>query len=179
LDWSSTSAFDTGPTFALVFGYIRDGIDPDKAPRLAHRDLGGNTAGCGPAQRILPLAACHFVPTTKLAEQARLDAAITHYDSLAGDASAICVLITRLLIEGCDLSEIDHYLQTNEKPTWSAVNRANIGESGTGLDVARTAWHCLSKASNPMQEAIGISGDNNYVAPIVGAFLAAQRLGVN
>ncbi len=48
-DWWSSDAFDTGPTFALVFGNVKSGMDHAAAVHKAHADLGGQSSGCAPA----------------------------------------------------------------------------------------------------------------------------------
>ena len=49
-EWWNSGAFDTGPTFAMVFKRISEGIPPEKAALLVHKELNEETAGCGPAQ---------------------------------------------------------------------------------------------------------------------------------
>jgi len=176
-DWADSDAFDTGPTFALVFGYIRAGLSPSNASKQAHEILGGQTAGCSPSQRIAPLAGCPFIPTSKLAKLARKEARITHYHRFAGDAAAIVTLICRYLIEGQDFNQIDVCLSQNERNSWVNINGSKIGSGGSGPDAVRTAWHCLTRSEAPIAEAVRIAGSTNYAPPIVGAFLAAREIG--
>ena len=44
LEWWRGGSFDTGPTFALVFKLIDDGMEPSVAVKAAHDTLGGNSA---------------------------------------------------------------------------------------------------------------------------------------
>ena len=62
LSWWRDGAFDTGPTFALVFQRVDTGLSVEEAVKEVDQLLGGETAGCGPAQRIAPLAACASRP---------------------------------------------------------------------------------------------------------------------
>ena len=176
-DWTRSGAFDTGPTFALVFSLIKQGIVPDEAPRITHEKLGGRSAGCAPAQRIAPLSACTYVPTSKLSQLARTEASITHYDPMAGDASAIVSLICRFLLCGWSTKDINAELNRLEPSAWLAINQASIGPGGLSNDAVRTAWFCLAKAEDPLAHATDLAGDLNYAPPIVGAFLAAQEIG--
>ncbi|MBO6518549.1 MAG: ADP-ribosylglycohydrolase family protein [Rhodospirillales bacterium] len=175
--WASNNAFDTGPTFALVFGLIKEGLDSSRATKAAHEKLGNKSAGCAPAQRITPLAACSYVPTSRLSQLARDEAAITHYDKAAGDASAIVTLICRYLLCGWSVEEIDAALNRVEPNAWLAVNQASIGPSGLSNDTVRTAWFCLTNTDDPLSHATNLAGEQNYAPPIVGAFLAAQEIG--
>jgi len=176
-DWTRSGAFDTGPTFALVFALIKQSVTPNDAARIAHEKLGGRSAGCAPAQRIAPLSACTYVPTLELSQLARTEAAITHYDPMAGNASAIVSLICRFLLCGWLTEDIDAELNRLEPSAWLAINKASIGPGGLSNDAVRTAWFCLAKADDPLAHATDLAGDLNYAPPIVGAFLAAQKIG--
>ena len=46
--WWNTDAFDTGPTFAMVFQKVSQGLSSEKASIKVHKELNGATAGCGP-----------------------------------------------------------------------------------------------------------------------------------
>ena len=65
-DWWSTDAFDTGPTFAMVFHKVSQGITIENAVTQVNKQLNGFTAGCGPAHRIAPLAAFKTISTMHL-----------------------------------------------------------------------------------------------------------------
>lgn len=173
--YSVRDAFDTGPTFALVYSHVRRGKKHPDAVRMAHEALGGKSSGCAPAQRISCLAACSHVPDPQLAKQARLEASLTHYDPDAGHASAIAVWITRLLLRGYDTYEIDGYLGLYEGYAWKQVSKATIGNGGSGFDTVRTAWHCFLGSNAPLSMVDSICGHSNYAGPIVGAFLGASE----
>ena len=83
--WWKTDAFDTGPTFAMVFQKVSQGINVDESSIQVNKELNGATAGCGPAHRIAPLAAFKKIPTNKLIDYARQEARITHYHADAGN----------------------------------------------------------------------------------------------
>ena len=77
--WWNSDAFDTGPTFAMVFQKVSQGISIDDASIQVNKALNGATAGCGPAHRIAPLAAFKNIKTNKLVDYARQETRITHY----------------------------------------------------------------------------------------------------
>ncbi len=64
--WWKTDAFDTGPTFAMVFQKVSQGVNVDDASIQVNEELKGATAGCGPAHRIAPLAALKKYQRIKL-----------------------------------------------------------------------------------------------------------------
>jgi len=175
-DWWNADAFDTGPTFALVFGNVKSGMDHAAAVHKAHEDLGGQSSGCAPAQRIGSLAACDAIPNARLSEQARLEASLTHFDADAGAASAVVAIVTRLLMRCCDQEEVDAYMEQHEREAWSLVAQTSIGNGGTGYEAVHLAWDCLWSEQPSMQLCERISSANNYAGPILGAFLASQRL---
>ena len=90
--WWNTDAFDTGPTFAMVFQKVSQGIPIKDASIEVHKALNGKTAGCAPAHRIAPLAAFEKIPTNKLLDYAKQEAKITHYHPDAGNCSAVMIL---------------------------------------------------------------------------------------
>jgi ADP-ribosylglycohydrolase len=173
--WWRSGAFDTGPTFALVFGNIACGLSHDASVLKAHEDLSEQSAGCAPAQRIASIAACHSIPDARLGQQARLEASITHFDPDAGSAAAIVTYLTRLLLRGYSIAEINSYMEWREPSGWANVKKAPLGSGGTGYEAVKTAWHCLLVDEVPMQLCERLSGVNNYAGPILGAFMAAQR----
>src|SRR5262245_43495411 len=100
MDWWKSGGYDTGPTAAHVFQLIASGTPARKAARQAHVASGELTAGCNPAHRAAPLATAFFLPDESLREVAIAEAALTHFDSIAGDVSAVVVCLCRALIRG-------------------------------------------------------------------------------
>ena len=174
LRWWRGGAFDTGPTFSLVFQRINAGVSIENASRETDRLLDGQTAGCGPAQRIAPLAACLTIPTTKIAASARAEARITHRHPHAGDAAAVVALLCRHLIEGCSWKSAKKKVNEKEPEAWLAIHAANISTGGYALDVVRTAIHFLD-GNEPLTKALEFAGDQNYCPVVVGAIEGAKN----
>lgn len=168
LSWWRDDAFDTGPTFSLVFQRVDAGLSVKEAVKEVDQLLGGQTAGCGPAQRIAPLAACVTIPTSKIAAAARAEASITHQHPHAGDAAAVVALLCRHLIEGCSWEIAKRNVSESEPDAWSAVLGANLSTGGHALDVVRTTIHFLD-GDEPLTKALEFSGDQNYCPVVVGA----------
>ncbi|MEL6150059.1 MAG: ADP-ribosylglycohydrolase family protein, partial [Chloroflexota bacterium] len=102
LTWWRDDGFDTGPTAAHVFELIEGGMSPEGAVRQVHEWHNRLTAGCNPAHRAPVMAAAAFLPDETLFRHAADEAALTHYDPLAGEVSAAVVMLCRALIRGVE-----------------------------------------------------------------------------
>ncbi|MDA9171473.1 ADP-ribosylglycohydrolase family protein [Alphaproteobacteria bacterium] len=167
--WWNTDAFDTGPTFAMVFQKVSQGIPIEDASIQVNKALNGNTAGCGPAHRIAPLAAFKNIPTNKLVEYARQEARITHYHPDAGNCSGVMALLCRYLLEGHSWDESKDLVSKNEdvKATWIKIQNANLNNSGYVLDVMHSAFHFLDR-KDALKSSLKFAGPANYCPVIVG-----------
>lgn len=167
--WWKTDAFDTGPTFAMVFQKLSQGIHVDEAYIKVNQELKGATAGCGPAHRIAPLAAFKKIPTNKLVDYARQEARITHYHPDAGNCSGVMALLCRYLLEGYSWRDSKDLVSKNDttKDTWDRIQNANLNNGGYVLDVMHTAFHFLDK-DNALKLSLQFAGPANYCPVIVG-----------
>jgi ADP-ribosyl-[dinitrogen reductase] hydrolase len=177
LEWWKTDAFDTGPTFAMVMSRLKNGASVKSAAKEVHFQRGEDSAGCNPVHRIAPIAACMYIPTSKIAAAAREDARITHYHRHAADAAAVVALLCRHLLEGLDLDRACELVSNQEPAAWKVINSAKIGGGGHAPDVVRTALFCLGGDEDPIELATSISGEDNYVGPVVGALIGAATFG--
>ena len=134
-----------------------------------NKSLNGNTAGCGPAHRIAPLAAFKNIPTNKLVEYARQEARITHYHPDAGNCSGVMVLLCRYLLEGHSWDESKDLVSKNDevKNTWINIQNANLNNGGYVLDVMHSALHFLD-GDNALNNSLIFAGPANYCPVIVG-----------
>jgi ADP-ribosylglycohydrolase len=167
--WWNTDAFDTGPTFAMVFQKLTKGYSIEEASKKIDKQLNGATAGCGPAHRISPIAGYTKIPTNQLVDYARQEAAITHYHPMAGNCSAIMALLCRYLIEGNSWIESKKIVKQNEdlKSTWIKIEKANLNNGGYVLDVMHSAMFFLDR-KNSLEDALSFAGPANYCPVIVG-----------
>jgi len=168
-NWWNTDAFDTGPTFAMVFQKISQGIIIEDAVIEVNYKLNGATAGCGPAHRIAPLAGFKSIPTNELVGYAKQEARITHYHSDAGNCSAVMVLLCRHLLEGHSWEETKKLVSENIelKETWESIQKANLNNGGYVLDVMHSAIHFLDNKES-LKKSILFAGPANYCPVIVG-----------
>ena len=167
--WWNTDAFDTGPTFAMVFQKVSQGISIEDASMQVNKALNGNTAGCGPAHRIAPLAAFKNIPTNKLVDYARQEASITHYHPDAGNCSGVMVLLCRYLLEGHSWDESKDLVSKDEdvKTTWVNIQNANLNNGGYVLDVMHSALYFLD-GKDALNSSLTFAGLANYCPVIVG-----------
>ena len=167
--WWNTDAFDTGPTFAMVFQKVSQGISIEDASMQVHKQLNGITAGCGPSHRIAPLAGFKNIPTNQLIDLARQEARITHYHPDAGNCSAVMVLLCRYLIEGNSWQASKELVSQNKemKSTWINIQNANLNAGGYVLDVMHSALHFLNKEDS-LEKSLKFAGPANYCPVIVG-----------
>ena len=167
--WWKTDAFDTGPTFAMVFQKVSQGVNVDDASIQVNEELKGATAGCGPAHRIAPLAALKKIPTNKIVYYARQEARITHYHPDAGNCSGVMALLCRYLLEGYSWRDSKDLVSKNDttKDIWDRIQNANLNNGGYVLDVMHTAFHFLDK-DNALKTSLQFADPANYCPVIVG-----------
>ena len=169
LHWWKTDAFDTGPTFAMVFEKVSNGAAIEKAVEEVDTRFNGNTAGCGPAHRIAPLSALKTISNGDLVRLSREEAKITHQHPDAGNCSAVMALFCRHLLEGHDWNDSKNLLHNNEdiKSTWLNIQNANLNNSGYVLDVMHTSIYFLDM-DNSLEKSLSFAGPANYCPVIVG-----------
>ena len=175
LAWWRGDAFDTGPTFDMVFDRVDKGMKLEEAVLEVDELLKGKTAGCGPAQRSAPLAACLFIPTGQLADAARKEARITHHHPHAGDAAAIVVLLCRHLLEGRSWERAKELVEMHPrtKEAYEAVMSQPLTPGGYALDAVRAALHFMD-GEDALVNSKEFAGRENYCPVIVGALLGAS-----
>ena len=167
--WWQTDACDTGPTFAMVFNKVSQGLSILDAAYEVNKQLNGATAGCGPAHRIAPLAGFKKIKTDQLIDLALQEASITHYHPYAGKCSAIMVLLCRFLLEGNSWEDCKNLIKQNEKTksTWLDIKNASLNNGGYVLDVMHTAIHFLDM-NDSLEKSLVFAGQANYCPVIVG-----------
>ena len=167
LTWWKSDAFDTGPTYASVFSKIDKGMDPRVAVKKVHKEFGYNTAGCGPAHRATPLAGILNIPTDQLITIARNEAKITHFDSDAGNGSAIVILLCRYLLEGNSYQDAQKLISENVelKESWINIKEANLKPDGYIFNVIHSALYFIDN-NKSLKDTFKFAGKANY-CPII------------
>lgn len=176
LDWWDNGAFDTGPTFAMVFEKISNGVSTKDASFEVDKYLKGATAGCGPVHRIAPLASFKIIPTNQIIEIAREEAKITHYHPDAGNCSAIMALLCRYIIEGHSWDDCKKLIINNDQisTTWNSIKNSNLHNGGYVLDVMHSALYFLEQEDS-LKKSLIFAGPANYCPIIVGIIIELLR----
>jgi hypothetical protein len=176
LEWWRGGSFDTGPTYALVFKLIDDGVEPSVAVKAAHDSLGGNSAGCGPAHRNSVIAACSSISTDDVPDAARAEALITHHDPIAGDAAAVVALLCRCLLEGMTWEAAKEFVgrHPGTSAAFAEIIARPLDPGGFALDAVRAAIGFMD-GEDALERAIEFAGEDNYCPVIVGALLGATQ----
>lgn len=173
-DWWENGAFDTGPTFDLVFSHVAKGMTQQDAVKTADKMLSGKSAGCNPAHRIAPLAAFSFIETADIPTVARTEALLTHNHHLSGETASVCALLCRFMIEGNDWAQSKNLTADREPDGWRTVSNAKLSKDGFAPDVVHTALHFLDR-ENPIKKSKEFSGPCNYAPVIVGPINAIRN----
>jgi ADP-ribosylglycohydrolase len=180
-DWWRNGAFDTGAVFAKVMILVDQGHSRHEAVELANLNFEGRTGGVNPAHRVAPLACALFIPDDELPVIARKEAALTHDNQLAGDASAVTAVLLRALIRGRDWPIATQLAMKHAqcKRTRESLNIGDlpIPETGFAPDVLANALHFVERARN-FESALGVAlefaGPSNYSPVLVGAMAGAR-----
>jgi ADP-ribosylglycohydrolase len=150
--------------------------------------LGGNTAGCGPAQRSFPLALCPWINDYELFQASMNEAALTHFNPLAGQVAGIVNLICRSLLRNKPWHEAvqSAFTEVNlHADVFAVVTRYSRSPDPfpkTDMAYAPTALNAalnyISHSDSSLEATEKAWGrDRYYCAPIVG-ILSGVRWGI-
>ncbi len=157
-----------------MFKHIDGGMEPPIAVEAAHADLGGNSAGCGPAHRNCVIAACPSIQPDDVPSAARTEALITHLDPVSGDTAAVIALLCRGLLDGLTWNAAKNFVAAHPQThdAFLLIMARPLDTGGFAPDAARAAIHFMD-GDDALKEASSFAGDNNYCPVIVGALLGA------
>jgi hypothetical protein len=146
-----------------------------------HAANGGLTAGCNPAHRSVPLAMASFLPDHQLIPYAYTEAALTHYDRLAGDVAAAVVTLCRALIRGTSWRLAIQIASAGRAPAIVvALNTAGdppLWRDGFAPHVLHAAVHFVhnyDRLVTALDAALAFAGPANYCPVLVGAIGGAR-----
>ena len=160
----------------------------DEMVQLTDKELGGHTAGCGPAQRSFPLALFCGIEDDDLFEASLDEARLTHWDPLAGHVAGVINLIIRGLLHGQSWGDAVNsaFLAPGLSPDLLNVGRcyhrwSAMGSSiqpGLAPSVLGSALFHISSTSNAAAAIKAAqTKDKYFCAPLVG-ILAGARWGL-
>lgn len=196
-DWFAGGPADVGVQTAQVLrraGRRADAATMAAAATAVHEASGGRSAGNGALMRTGPVALAHLDDPRALVEAARLVAALTHHDPVAGEGAALwCLALRHAVLEGA-FPEADDVLPLLGATAldWAAVLAeaerrppSNLSDNGWVVGALQAAWSAIVQTPVPEQlpcthlqhaltTAIGIGHDTDTVAAIAGALLGAR-----
>jgi ADP-ribosylglycohydrolase len=181
LKWWRAEGFDTGPVFALVMSARVEGVTTEEAVLHAHETLGGQSAGCNPAHRAPALAVTLDGDIFGLVEAVKADAALTHYDPLAGDVAAAVAVLCRVLMDGASWEEAKAVAADGRLPeTVAAITGdgdALPSVGGYAPEVLAAAVYFLDKypVGVALAAAKSFAGGANYCPVLLGAIGGAMK----
>jgi ADP-ribosylglycohydrolase len=178
VEWWKQEGFDTGPTADDVFNLISQGMPSDEAVRQVHLLSNYMTAGCNPAHRSAPLAMAGFLTDESLSKVAHIEAALTHFDVLAGDAAATMVILCRLLMGEAEWQEVlDQTLSPTIRQQLDAASPSMLSRGGFSPDVLIAAIYFVHQHTNfeaALSASLAFAGGANYCPVLVGAIAGAR-----
>lgn len=181
IGWFKEGAFDTGPVAENVLARIAAGEPPEVAVRTVHEARGGLTAGCNAAHRCAPLAMAHCLDDGNLRDAAVQEAALTHFDPLAGDVSAAVVVLCRSLIIGDAWADALALAARGRKELTQralcVAERATLSTGGYAPNVLAAAIHFVDRHrdfGSALDASFEFAGGGNYCPVLVGAIGGAR-----
>jgi len=181
LAWWQEGAFDTGPVAAAVLKLLDEDTPIEKAVAQVHREMGQKTAGCNPAHRAGPLAMAAFLDSSKLMHYGALEAAITHWDPMAGEVAGSVVVLSRALIEGTPWSqarqESGYGRHFKIERAFQVADFKSLKSDGYAPEVLKAAIYFLEEHDNfasALQASMAFAGPANYCPVLVGAIGGAR-----
>lgn len=190
LAWFRTAPEGVGRTVAGVLERIGAGTAPYEAAREQHEASGGMSAGNGALMRTTPIAIAFAGNNNGLREATLDDAAVTHYDPLAGKAA----LLHNQVVSWCltrgpaapgeelrDPTWLDERLEDVAIPAFGGLReRAAERAAGEGafvlaaLQVGLTAFFSAESFEEGLVWAVNLGGDSDTNAAVAGAMLGAR-----
>ena len=156
--------------------------------QLTDKQFGGNTSGCGPAQRSYPLAFSTLISDDDLYDITMFEARLTHFSPIAGQVAGIVNRICRFLLKNQTWSDAlrSAFVVANLHPDVIAIFSrhgrfvAPVEEKHPAYapTVLNAALHYVTRASNAEAAiAEALKNGKYYCAPLVG-ILAGVRWGI-
>jgi len=185
LSWYQEGAFDIGLVAEKVFARVDAGEHIGVTVRTVHEECNGMTAGCNPVHRCIPFAMANFIDEDVLPDVASQEAALTHFDPLAGDVSAAVVALCRRLIIGQAWSDaLAASAEGRRDLTRNALNvtaKRVIDNGGYAPNVLAAAIRFLDGHNDfvsALDASFQFAGHMNYCPVLVGA-IGGARWGIN
>jgi len=173
LSWWREGAFDTGPVSERAFTLLATGMQVQKVTAEVHHEFNRMTAGCNPAHRSPPLSMLAAITDKDLGGSAMTEAALTHYDPMAGEIAATVNQLCRVLIRGVGWDVSLHQCGGFGDQKGPGNN------GGFAPDVLQAAVYFVNQSAcfaEALDRSLAFAGPSNYCPVLVGA-IAGGRWG--
>lgn len=190
LAWYDAGPEGVGRTVAGVLERIKAGADPYQAAREQHEASDGQSAGNGALMRTTPIAIAFAGNDNGLREATLDDAALTHYDPIAGKAA----LLHNQVVSWCLTRGPDAPAEELRDPTWLDERLEDVAIAAFGrlresaehraasegafvlaaLQVGLTAFFSAESFEEGLVWAVNLGGDSDTNAAVAGALLGAR-----
>ena len=167
-----------GPTFSAFYKMVQSGTVPHRAAELVHKQNHGSRTN-GSVMRGPPLGI--FFPAPAVYEISLRCSAVTHYDPVAGHASAFLNVMVSDMVRGASRQKAFRHarsLCTNPEvhEVLCNYNHYNPDPSLDSVLCSHAALHCFMNAKSLPQailSAVNLGGDADTVGACCGALAGA------
>ncbi len=188
--WLRTGGKSIGITTHAALSAHIGGVDARDAARVAHDSTGGLSAGNGGLMRAAPVALRHAAHPAAIADVARRQTAVTHFDPLAGHAAAaFCLGLDALLTDGgprdAHARAVEYARAASPELSERLAHAAEHDPDPNGyggfaprtLEAAFWALLHADHAEDAVVLAVNLGGDNDTHGAVAGALAGAWQGG--
>jgi len=183
LAWFDAGPIGIGRTTWIALSAMKDGTSWKEAGEIAHRRLGGLSAGNGSIMRCAPIGLLDFMHPERLVEDSINSSIITHWDPQARWAAVAVNLAIAEMLKGRKGNLLPVLLrgieQAEVRGTVAGVlrlKRVDPEPSAYALDTLQAALWCLLNTSSfeeALVTAVNLGGDTDTVGAVCGAMAGA------
>lgn len=188
--WFRGGPVGIGRTVAGVLAQVADGVPASDAARSRHEASGGLSAGNGALMRTTPIGIAFAGNDAGLRDATLEDAALTHYDPLAGKAALLHnQVVSWTLTRGPeapaaelrDASWLDERIEDVAVPAVGGIRDVAASRAAEGgafalaaLSVGLTAFFTAESFEEGLVWTVSLGGDTDTNAAVAGALLGAR-----
>jgi ADP-ribosyl-[dinitrogen reductase] hydrolase len=184
--WYDSQPKDIGHTTRLALAELKRGTPWEKAGLLAHRQMGGRSAGNGSVMRCAPVALYGWRDYKGLVADSVDSSRVTHWDDRACYGAAALNIIIAELLQGRRQSAVEVAVETlagAAPPVAQCLAetahkiKADLKPTGFVLDTLEAAVWCWQRAGSfegALVTAVNLGGDADTVGAVCGALAGAD-----
>lgn len=181
--WFEGGPKDVGRITAQALEALKAGARWDEAGEIAHRLLGGKSAGNGSIMRCAPIGLLYCCDTDRLISSSVESSRITHWAPQARWGAAALNLAIAQLVCGRREGLIEEVAKRVEEPVIGEALRKTasltydqVPNSGYVVHTLQAAWWCFEKTTS-LEEAVitavNLGGDADTIGAVCGALAGA------